>query len=228
VKPSAASQSESRAGPSFARRLAFGLALVPIALAYFALYLAINRYSAGRQAAVLFLPGEALLPLVPQAALIYAVGFVLPAIFAWYVSNAVRFLRALLAFGIAATVAFLTFLVFPVCFERSTNPDGATGWLRLAYLDDPCNCFPSLHVTICWLVYFACRSAIRRPKVLLTAVWAISLSTILVKQHYVVDVGAGILLAFAAWRVSELLGVEGRSESSGRPAAPHSTRRSHR
>jgi membrane-associated phospholipid phosphatase len=61
------------------------------------------------------------------------------------------------------------------------------------WFDAPNNCFPSLHVSNCLLLQqFNWRRPYRWPHAL--AAWAIIVSTVLVKQHYVVDVLGGVAI----------------------------------
>jgi membrane-associated phospholipid phosphatase len=94
-------------------------------------------------------------------------------------------------------------------------------WLvALEYrLDEPYNLFPSLHVAISWLAWLACRDRVRPRALFLAVVVAISISTVFVKQHYIVDVVAGVALAVAAWAAA------GRwSRVARRVAAPDPSR----
>ena len=73
--------------------------------------------------------------------------------------------------------------------------------LRVA--DDPSNCFPSMHVTCCLLTALSFWSQDeKRWKFWFYFIWAalISASTLPTKQHYVVDIIGGIMVAsFGYW-----------------------------
>jgi membrane-associated phospholipid phosphatase len=115
--------------------------------------------------------------------------------------------RLLVAFGTTLLVAYGTYLLFPVWFERpALQPDSLATWLLwLEYHDPSYNHFPSLHVGISWLLYLACRRGVRFPRLFLVTVLGIALSTLLVKQHYMVDVLYGIGLASLTWAATALL-----------------------
>jgi membrane-associated phospholipid phosphatase len=73
--------------------------------------------------------------------------------------------------------------------------------------DNPYNCFPSLHTSISTIlaVYWL---RVNRRLGILVAVWValIVASTVLIKQHYLADLVAGLALAFAAvWAVGKVL-----------------------
>jgi membrane-associated phospholipid phosphatase len=121
---------------------------------------------------------------------------------------------------LAVAVACATYLLFPVYLERPVLEVGslATYLLSLEYHDPSYNHFPSLHVAISWLVYLACRDAVRLRGVFLVLVIGISISTVFVKQHYAVDVLAGTLLAWGAWTAAGRWAI--RIAPGARPCSP--------
>jgi membrane-associated phospholipid phosphatase len=171
---------------------------------FLATYLAIDAFSVGRAAHMLFLPGEERLPFAPEAEFVYALAYLLPVFAAWKLPDAARLRRLLIAFALTLIVAYATFLLYPVRFDRpAVDVHSVATWMvALEYrLDEPYNLFPSLHVAISWLAWLACRDQVRRRALFLAVVIGISISTVFVKQHYVVDVLAGAALAVAAWIV---------------------------
>lgn len=75
--------------------------------------------------------------------------------------------------------------------------------VRIIYgLDQPYNCFPSLHALHSWVIaiFFARRRSQYDPTSLLLifAAAAVTVSTITIRQHYVMDVLGGLFLA-TAW-----------------------------
>lgn len=170
-------------------------------------YLPINMFSIGRDAHVLFLPWEARIPFIPEFEFIYILGYVFPVAAVFKLPDIHRFRQLVTAFPLTLVVAYATYLLFPVYLERPVlEVDSlATFMLSIEYLDPSYNHFPSLHVATSWLVYFACRHGIRRHKLFLGTVIGISVSTIFVKQHYVVDVVWGVVLATAAWVIAARL-----------------------
>jgi membrane-associated phospholipid phosphatase len=76
--------------------------------------------------------------------------------------------------------------------------DTFTRMIRDVYaVDHPYNCFPSLHTSISTLLAIHWFSVDRRAAVPI-AVWTalIVVSTVLIKQHYLADLCAGLVLAF--------------------------------
>ncbi len=118
-----------------------------------------------------------------------------------------RFIYAMLA---SQLFAVMVFAIWPVRFPREVFPiplDAApvhralAGWWRL--IDQPVNCLPSLHVStsvLCVAAFPRCRGWGRHVLAWVAAV-CISLSTLTFKQHYVVDVLAGLALGLAAYGV---------------------------
>ncbi|NIM49922.1 MAG: phosphatase PAP2 family protein [Gemmatimonadales bacterium] len=182
------------------------LAIVLVAAygGFVATYLPINFYSIGRDARVLYLPGEAALPFIPEFEFLYILGYVLPVVAVIRLPGTRELQRLLTALGLTLAVAYATYLVFPVYLERPhLEVDSvATFLLSLEYKDPSYNHFPSLHVAISWLIYLACRRGVRHRHLFLALLCGIFVSTIFVKQHYAVDVVFGVALAAGAWRVS--------------------------
>jgi radical SAM protein with 4Fe4S-binding SPASM domain len=199
--------------PGFARR---GLLLGYLVFA--AMYVPLNHWSVGRDAHVLYLPGEERLPFIPEFEFFYMWSYILPLMILWRVADARRLVRLILAFAFTMAVACGTYLLFPVYLERPALAPGSVAafLLALEYKDPSYNHFPSLHVALAWLVYFACRPAVVHRVAFLLLVLGISVSTVFVKQHYVADVLFGFGLAAAAWTVARR--IQDRIDS--RPEVP--------
>jgi membrane-associated phospholipid phosphatase len=116
------------------------------------------------------------------------------------------FRRAMQAYLTVMLVAYAGFLTYPTAAPRpdAVPGEGFGAWsLRLAYdIDPPHGCFPSLHVA------YAFVSALAAYRVhagvgTVAAVWAalIGVSTLFTKQHYLVDVIAGMAAALVAYAV---------------------------
>jgi len=178
-----------------------------LALAYVVFcvtYLPINAFTEGRATHTLFLPGEGAIPLVPGFEFAYLLGYVLPLVVVWRRPDAARLARLAWAFGLTLAGAYTMYLLYPVYLPRPelTGHSLATRLLALEYLDKPYNHFPSLHVALAILVALGC-SDDRRMRWWLPAVVAImAVSTIFVKQHYILDVLAAAVLASLAWRLA--------------------------
>jgi membrane-associated phospholipid phosphatase len=175
-------------------------------LVWMGLYFGVNALTNGRSALQPLLPGEERLPLVVAAYPFYAVAY--PETFLpLFMSRSRRaYVRTQLACALASLIAFAVYVAFPMPYPRPTlTLDGFWGKL-LAFewtFDQPRNTFPSLHVAFGWLMYLALREeAPRWRPVLLFLALAISVSTVLVKQHFIADVLSGAFLAWLAWRIA--------------------------
>jgi membrane-associated phospholipid phosphatase len=189
-------------GTLYRGRLA--LVLAGITAVFGAVYISINVYSVGRPAHTLFLPGEERLPFLPVFEYLYGLTCLAPALLIVSVRTYPQFVRLTRAFAIALLVAATTYLVFPVYMERPhLEVDSLHTWLlSLHYLDKPYNHFPSMHVIQSWLVVFSAEGSRRFRIALALVAVGISVSTLFVKQHYIVDVVYGYLLAWGAWKLA--------------------------
>lgn len=111
-----------------------------------------------------------------------------------------QFKKISIAIIIVQVIAYAFHLLFPGLMPRPEISD--IGWIHkivlLTYLHDkPTNLFPSLHVANTFLLYLYFRKI--SPK--LITVWAIGIiaSTILIKQHTLLDVASGIILSSAVY-----------------------------
>lgn len=112
--------------------------------------------------------------------------------------------RTVLAYLLVWVSAYICFIAYPTVLPRpqvlARDALGAWGLGLLYSADPPYNCFPSLHVAHSFVSAFACYR-LHRPLGVACGVAAslVGLSTLLTKQHYVLDVAAGILLALIAY-----------------------------
>jgi membrane-associated phospholipid phosphatase len=174
------------------------------------LYFPINAYTDRSQAAALDFSWDHAMPFSMPWIYIYTLVYV-SAFFPLLVVKSGKLVqRMALAFLSSFLLAYVFFLAFPVTTVPMTgesfrplikNLDDSTftGWLVCLnfFLDPPNNCFPSLHIAMAFVAAYATYKAdpIYGAIVTIFAV-LIALSTLLVKQHYLADVVAGMVLAF--------------------------------
>lgn len=129
---------------------------------------------------------DALIPFVPLSILVYVSQYVLLVTAASFAKRHELFFRRLY---LVSTAGFLCFLVFPTQIDRPAPVNLLYEWLYR--FDPPVNCFPSLHTAIAFV-----SAAALGPWAF---AWAsgIALSTVLTKQHYLIDTFAGLVLAGA-------------------------------
>ncbi|MFC1618186.1 phosphatase PAP2 family protein [Patescibacteria group bacterium] len=114
--------------------------------------------------------------------------------------------QAIISFFLATTIAFLVFIFIPVKMTMRPNIHVVSGISTLAtglfyFLDLPNNCFPSLHVAYAFLAILI----LRKSFIVISFGLTISISVVLVKQHYIADVLSGILLAIACYWAANLI-----------------------
>lgn len=108
---------------------------------------------------------------------------------------------------LAKIVCLLCFLVFPTTNIRPVI-EGNSLWdelMRLLYrLDAADNLFPSIHCLTSYFCFIAVRKNKKIPRwyqaLSLFITISICLSTLTTKQHVLIDVAAGVLLAEISWR----------------------------
>ena len=156
------------------------------------------------------LPVDAQWPFVPEAVFVYLLAYVIIlALFA--VRRSPAFLNhAYLSFIVMNLAAFVLFALFPTMGPgRAELPPDASAMLSFMFqLDARWNAFPSLHVanpTLVALLALRERGTDALSIGLLLIALAIAASTLLVRQHYLLDVLGGMVLAWVVfillWRM---------------------------
>ncbi len=152
----------------------------------------------------LSLPVDAAIPFLPWTYAVYTSFFVFPLVAAWALEaeEYVRMLGAVLAVN---ALCYAGFILFTSHFPRPDVETIASPYWREQFRvmwsqDLPGNTFPSLHVAVTVLGALPLR---QRGGGVLWHVWAgvISLSTLAVKQPFLVDVRGGVAGAVAVHAV---------------------------
>ena len=148
------------------------------------------------------------LPLVPSWALVYGALYLflimLPIFVVRQDEHIRRTVNAYLFIWITAYIFF--FVIYPTEAPRPQKVvgDGFAVWgLSALYSSDPpYNCFPSLHVAHSFVSALTCYSLHRGLAIFATISAAlVAVSTLFTKQHFVVDVIAGVILALVAYAI---------------------------
>jgi membrane-associated phospholipid phosphatase len=167
-------------------------------------YIFIAEWMPGRPLHTPALAFDAVVPLRPAWALVYGPLYlfliVLPVL---VVRREEHIRRTVLAYLFVWTSAYACFLLYPTIAPRPAEVAGegfAVWGLRFLYsADPPYNCFPSLHVAHSLVSAAACYRVHRGVGIAATLAAAlVGVSTLFTKQHYVLDVAAGALLAAVA------------------------------
>jgi membrane-associated phospholipid phosphatase len=148
----------------------------------------------------------------PRWVWVYQSVYLLIAIIPWAVTSRPQLERYARGFLALSLVAFACFLFFPIAGPRpDTTPEtGMFSWL--VWYDKPTNAMPSLHVGLAaFTVFFGARAtagllapAIRLRLIVIGVLWvaAIAYAALATKQHYAVDLPAGVVAAWLAhWAV---------------------------
>lgn len=184
-------------------------ALTLIAVAVFSLYVLSNqvmaeRVAAGRiAAATLETPLDAWIPFFPPAEIVYMSVYFFLLLPVVLVKHPVVFERTAYAFYASNLLCIAVFWLFPVRMIRQefAITDLWTWGVAFNYVyDPPYNNFPSLHVSNAVFAGLVARRLDRPVGLVALAIAAgISVSTLLVKQHWVLDVVAGVAVGCAAY-----------------------------
>jgi membrane-associated phospholipid phosphatase len=185
----------------FSKRRLFWLIII---LALLMVYFPINRLVIGGWA--LSLPIDKYIPLYPPSLIPYLIGsflFVAFPIWASLYSEKYQFEAFVISFLTATIISYIIYLTLPTFVIRPDvhSQDYFSKAVSLLYQNDyPHNSSPSGH-TFYTLVSFL-YIKLWKPKVqgiALTIALMIITSTLLTKQHYVLDVISGLILGFIAY-----------------------------
>ena len=169
-------------------------------------YLVIGNVVADGPVHVPELAVDRALPLVPAWSLVYWSLFLAAVLPVLVVHQRDHVHRTILAFIAVWLAALACFLAYPTVSSRPEEApgDGFGDWgMRLILSTDvQYNCLPSLHVAQCFLAAFTC-SLVHRGVGAVAVAWAslVAVSTLLTKQHYVLDVVGGVVLAALAYAI---------------------------
>jgi len=134
------------------------------------------------------------------------------------------FLSAMGAFAVATLALSIFYVAFPSFYPRENfhTPGGISGFLLnlTRLIDGAHNTFPSGHVTFAWLLTFlvGLANCVKKNKLIYLGffIWAslISVSTVVLKQHYIIDVFSGMALAAICYFLSKTIIFERLQNSS--------------
>ncbi|MFH1654423.1 MAG: phosphatase PAP2 family protein [Pseudomonadota bacterium] len=177
---------------------------------YFALgYLGINWLSLNRGDYYLLATNlDYRIPFIPEFILGYTSVYFSILILYICLRGEPEYFQGVVAMWLMTTICYIFFLLLPVKMIMRPDLSHEHGFFitltKLYYtIDEPYNCFPSLHVaypTMALLLTWHSHKILRWLFAFFF-VW-ISLSVLFVKQHYIVDVVAGIAIAFFSYRMT--------------------------
>jgi len=146
------------------------------------------------------LPGESDIPLVPEMIIVYSLLYIAP-LGLFFVLNRRRHLKEVFQlFGMLVFIHALYFVFFPMNYVLRPPhlPEGFFQTIVKVFysVDGTFNTYPSMHVTFAFVSAFI----LKKHKHFLTIpafIFAIlvTVSTVLVRQHYILDAVSGTVLA---------------------------------
>ncbi len=148
-------------------------------------------------------------PFLPWTIWIYTSEYIFIFVMFFMARDWLNLNRYLYAYLFMQIVACMVFWIYPTTYPRVCFPISADvgAWTTyhfnaLRSLDTPANCAPSLHVAVCFLTSMIFRHE-QREKFWLFFAWscAITISTLTTKQHYLIDVICGALLALLSYQI---------------------------
>lgn len=150
---------------------------------------------------------DEMIPFVPAWVFVYGSMYAMVILPFVYVKNKLIYRRMFFSFCCTGLIAYVVFLVFPTfdVLRPVSNPfDFDRFFLAMDNKhDSPYNCFPSLHVGFSmsaglW-TYYADRSRFGAG----VLIWGIlvSISILFVKEHYIADLIAGMILSISMFLI---------------------------
>ncbi len=186
-------------------RRRFATRFLAVYAIWLACFQAVGRFAATLPTSDLTSAVDRAIPFEPGWVWAYELCYVLPFLPLAVVREEARFARALLAFALANVTAFAVYLTVPVAWPP-TDPGSTLAGKVLALeqaadFNPGANKLPSMHVAFAWLVFLVCRRqrGVGTDAAILLATAAVTVSTLFVKQHIVVDAAAGVAWALCAW-----------------------------
>jgi len=140
---------------------------------------------------------------IPETVYFYVSCYLFIFIPLFVIKSANQLKRFSLAILIVYIISFTIFLFFPVRIYSFDLPEGNSLSLKflkfIKAVDSPLNCFPSMHVSLCLLAAICSFNYSKLVGYLTLTLWSfIALSTLTVKQHYLLDVLGGIIVGLIA------------------------------
>lgn len=168
-------------------------------------YFSINEFTEGRETHILALSFEDKIPFIPYFVIFYFSTYLLVVFPYFFVENIVDYRKTVLASIVIIFISSIIYLIYPV---ETIRPDFVADNIFLKMvamlysIAKPYNLFPSMHVSLSTLATIVCfRYNKRLGYFLIFWLAMIILSTLFIKQHYIVDLVAALALAFLAYYI---------------------------
>lgn len=182
---------------------------IGLVLAFLIPYFLLNTFTNGRETHSLLLGIDENIPFFPAFIFVYLTSYIIVFMPYFFIREEKEFKKTAWAYIVTLMIGYFIFLIYPVKMIRpevliNGQLNGffsqITTWFYA--LDQPYNNFPSLHVAMSFLSAGACFKFNKKYWWLFLWAGAIAISTLLVKQHYVLDVlGGAVLFGGVYWWV---------------------------
>jgi membrane-associated phospholipid phosphatase len=168
------------------------------------IYLASNHFLLFTPHYLPLTPVDNAIPFIPATVWIYITEYFLFAVAYLMCHDLLNLNKYLYSMMTMQIVSIIIFMLYPTIYPRAQFPlpqDTHSLTIQLfnhfRMVDKPTNCFPSLHISSCYLSAFNFLDE-QRKKFWFFFLWAtvIGISTLTTKQHYLIDVVAGLLMAY--------------------------------
>lgn len=183
--------------------VAFSLGIIILTAYYFLTAWNVQRFEQGGEYITLWTYWDRKIPLAPWAIWLYILYYPVVMMPTFLVRNRAELFQMAISYLIVSAIGWLCWIFIPVRMEypELSCSGFSCQWLRGIYdADGGVNVFPSLHVghsTLAAAIFVSYRSPLRWVMVL--AALAIAASTVLTRQHYLIDLPFGALLALSGW-----------------------------
>ncbi len=152
---------------------------------------------------------DKMVPYIPWSIWVYSAQFLFLFLALWTCNNSIKQTTLYYSMLLATSIAFILFLLIPIELpHQNINFHGINAylWQALYLTDTPTNCFPSLHVALAILAAYTLRIKNKYWK-LIAPIWAllICVSTLTTKQHYMIDILGGTVLALISFTIINYL-----------------------
>ena len=200
-------------GPAAARYARRGLAILGVIALHLAVYYTVTRINSNRPPEALNDPSIALddrIPLLGWTWVFYWAAYPYLTLGAWLVVSSMRevdFKRAIKAFVVITLIGGAVQLLYPVAAPWTSEAHAMQTRMHDSAFTRPYACLPSMHVAYSVITGFmgamiARSFGLRWFHILLAA--GVAVSTLTLKEHYVADAVAGIVLGLGGglwwWR----------------------------
>ena len=146
------------------------------------------------------------IPFVPGMAIFYFSGFILANMAYFFFGPTKYFSCIAIGYGVQFVISLFLYTVYPCRVNRCENftPDSISSYSLAVFqrISQPFNAFPSMHASYCLFSALAVWNyGSSHATGLVMIAWAVlvALSTLLTKQHHIVDVLAGATLGAGSY-----------------------------